>query len=241
MNKYFAKITNNFLILQIEILGGEQFLKQFNSDKKITSNTQNDKLKSSIDKNVKNPNYFQNIEDNSNVMNNLENEYSENENEYENNSNIYNTNPEDSVYNNEPENELFSDDDLVEKETQFNSNLNNNKKQKLSFRTIFINSDIYIFFKVWLNLNRWGVFIYLILTSATVVYFVSNVMKVNSLLSEIRMLNKVKNEMSGKNKILEVKLVEMQAPERINKIATESMGFQKATEAPFYIKNTIHK
>jgi hypothetical protein len=214
--------------LQIEILGGEQFLKQFNSDKKITSNTQNDKLKSIIDKNVKNPNYSQKIEDNSNVVYNFENEYSEKVSE-------------DRVYYNESENELFSDDDLVEKETQFNSNLNNNKKQKLSFRTIFINSDVYIFFKVWLNLNRWGVFIYLILTSATVVYFVYNVMKVNSLLSEIRILNKVKNEMSGKNKILEVKLVEMQSPERINKIATESMGFQKATEAPFYIKNTIQK
>jgi hypothetical protein len=214
--------------LHIEILGGEQFLKQFNSDKKITSNTQNDKLKSIIDKNVKNPNYSQKIEDNSNVVYNFENEYSEKVSE-------------DRVYYNESENELFSDDDLVEKETQFNSNLNNNKKQKLSFRTIFINSDVYIFFKVWLNLNRWGVFIYLILTSATVVYFVYNVMKVNSLLSEIRILNKVKNEMSGKNKILEVKLVEMQSPERINKIATESMGFQKATEAPFYIKNTIQK
>ncbi len=214
--------------MQIEILGGEQFLKQFNSDKKITSNTQNDKLKSIIDKNVKNPNYSQKIEDNSNVVYNFENEYSEKVSE-------------DRVYYNESENELFSDDDLVEKETQFNSNLNNNKKQKLSFRTIFINSDVYIFFKVWLNLNRWGVFIYLILTSATVVYFVYNVMKVNSLLSEIRILNKVKNEMSGKNKILEVKLVEMQSPERINKIATESMGFQKATEAPFYIKNTIQK
>ncbi|MFY8161534.1 MAG: hypothetical protein ACOVNU_09410 [Candidatus Kapaibacteriota bacterium] len=203
-------------------------MKQFNSDKKITSNTQNDKLKSIIDKNVKNPNYSQKIEDNSNVVYNFENEYSEKVSE-------------DRVYYNESENELFSDDDLVEKETQFNSNLNNNKKQKLSFRTIFINSDVYIFFKVWLNLNRWGVFIYLILTSATVVYFVYNVMKVNSLLSEIRILNKVKNEMSGKNKILEVKLVEMQSPERINKIATESMGFQKATEAPFYIKNTIQK
>ncbi len=214
--------------MHIEILGGEQFLKQFNSDKKITSNTQNDKLKSIIDKNVKNPNYSQKIEDNSNVVYNFENEYSEKVSE-------------DRVYYNESENELFSDDDLVEKETQFNSNLNNNKKQKLSFRTIFINSDVYIFFKVWLNLNRWGVFIYLILTSATVVYFVYNVMKVNSLLSEIRILNKVKNEMSGKNKILEVKLVEMQSPERINKIATESMGFQKATEAPFYIKNTIQK
>lgn len=214
--------------MQIEILGGEQFLKQFNSDKKITSNTQNDKLKSIIDKNVKNPNYSQKIEDNSNVVYNFENEYSEKVSE-------------DRVYYNESENELFSDDDLVEKETKFNSNLNNNKKQKLSFRTIFINSDVYIFFKVWLNLNRWGVFIYLILTSATVVYFVYNVMKVNSLLSEIRILNKVKNEMSGKNKILEVKLVEMQSPERINKIATESMGFQKATEAPFYIKNTIQK
>lgn len=214
--------------MQIEILGGEQFLKQFNSDKKITSNTQNDKLKSIIDKNVKNPNYSQKIEDNSNVVYNFENEYSEKVSE-------------DRVYYNESENELFSDDDLVEKETKFNSNLNNNKKQKLSFRTIFINSDVYIFFKVWLNLNRWGVFIYLILTSATVVYFVYNVMKVNSLLSEIRILNKVKNEMSGKNKILEVKLVEMQSPERINKIATESMGFQKASEAPFYIKNTIQK
>jgi hypothetical protein len=214
--------------LHIEILGGEQFLKQFNSDKKITSNTQNDKLKSIIDKNVKNPNYSQKIEDNSNVVYNFENEYSEKVSE-------------DRVYYNESENELFSDDDLVEKETQFNSNLNNNKKQKLSFRTIFINSDVYIFFKVWLNLNRWGVFIYLILTSATVVYFVYNVMKVNSLLSEIRILNKVKNEMSGKNTNLEVKLVEMQSPERINKIATESMGFQKATEAPFYIKNTIQK
>lgn len=214
--------------MQIEILGGEQFLKQFNSDKKITSNTQNDKLKSIIDKNVKNPNYSKKIEDNTNVVYNFENEYSEKVSE-------------DRVYYNESENELFSDDDLVEKETKFNSNLNNNKKQKLSFRTIFINSDVYIFFKVWLNLNRWGVFIYLILTSATVVYFVYNVMKVNSLLSEIRILNKVKNEMSGKNKILEVKLVEMQSPERINKIATESMGFQKATEAPFYIKNTIQK
>lgn len=203
-------------------------MKQFNSDKKITSNTQNDKLKSIIDKNVKNPNYSQKIEDNSNVVYNFENEHSEKVSE-------------DRVYYNESENELFSDDDLVEKETKFNSNLNNNKKQKLSFRTIFINSDVYIFFKVWLNLNRWGVFIYLILTSATVVYFVYNVMKVNSLLSEIRILNKVKNEMSGKNKILEVKLVEMQSPERINKIATESMGFQKASEAPFYIKNTIQK
>lgn len=109
-------------------------------------------------------------------------------------------------------------------------------KQKISLKKIWLNSGVYAFFKVWLNLNRWGIFLYLIIIAASFAFFVYNVRKVNSLLSDISTLNKEKIELSGKNKILQVKIVALQSPERIDKIAVEQLGFIKTTEAPFYIK-----
>lgn len=116
-----------------------------------------------------------------------------------------------------------------------NSNINSKTEKKASLKEAFQNSEFYIFFKVWLNINRWGLFVYIIIVSFCVVFFVSNVREVTKLLDDIVKLNKYKNEINSKNKILEVKLVEMQSPERINKIAIEQLGFEKATEAPFYI------
>jgi len=115
------------------------------------------------------------------------------------------------------------------------SKINSKSEIKATLKEAFKNSEFYIFFKVWLNINRWGLFVYIIIVSFCVVFFVSNVRVVTKLLDDIVKLNKFRNEINSKNKILEVKLVEMQSPERINKIAIEQLGFEKATEAPFYI------
>lgn len=186
-------------------------------------------------------------------MNNDELDSSKSSTEDNFNINItnYNSNTEVNASKNEPNNDSIdnpTDYDFEsginysnKKQSHTKSNSKNNTileskiEKRASLKEAFRDSELYIFFKVWLNINRWGLFIYIILVSFCIVFFVSNVRVVTKLLDDIVKLNKYKNEINSKNKILEVKLVEMQSPERINKIAIEQLGFEKATEAPFYI------
>lgn len=224
-------------------------MKTYNSDKSIRPTSKSDNLKNIINSNINEKSFTNNSDtefiDNSltEVKSNLQSDYLISQDAL----NDYIDNQEKTTTDNIDIDNIDIETDREIENGYYDDNPNDNrnvtaknkaKKQKISFKKIFLNSEFYTFFKVWLNLNRWGVFLYLIFAASTVVFFVYNVRKVNMLLAEIRQLNKAKIELQGKNKILEVKLVELQSPERINKIAIEQLGFIKATEAPFYIKRS---
>lgn len=250
MNNFHTNILNIFVIFVIrKILGGEYYLKTYNSDKSIRPTSKSDNLKNIINSNINEKSFTKNSKDDF-IENNQTEVQSVIQSDYlisQDALNDYIDIQEKTTTDNLDTDNIDIESDSKIENANYDDNPNENpnktaknkaKKQKISFKKIFLNSEFYTFFKVWLNLNRWGVFLYLIFAASTVVFFVYNVRKVNMLLAEIRQLNKAKIELQGKNKILEVKLVELQSPERINKIAIEQLGFIKATEAPFYIKRS---
>lgn len=221
-------------------------MKTYNSDKSIRPTSKSDNLKNIINSNINEKNFNQNSANNSSSNSQFvdqldhQSEYlisQDDLNDYQGASQEQNTESKEIDVSIELENDYSLNTDNLIENPSISSNIKS-KKQKISIKKIFLNSEFYTFCKVWLNLNRWGVFLYLIFAASTVVFFVYNVRKVNMLLAEIRLLNKTKIELQGKNKILEVKLVELQSPERINKIAIEQLGFIKAIEAPYYVKRS---
>lgn len=89
----------------------------------------------------------------------------------------------------------------------------------------------------WVKLNRWSLFGLIVLTAIGTITYVNNVMNVNKLFANIRVLEKNFNTIEGENKRLKAELNNLQAPGRILKIAKEKLGMEKPERAPFIIKN----
>lgn len=96
----------------------------------------------------------------------------------------------------------------------------------------FDKSQISDFFKNWLNLNRWVVFLYLIIISAAAILYVSNVQVTTSLLKDIREMERVKEKLVNNNKLLNSKIKKLESPERIIPIAKNKLNMKIADKAP---------
>lgn len=96
-------------------------------------------------------------------------------------------------------------------------------------------SQIGSFFKNWLNLNRWIVVLYLVVIATSGVLYVGNVNDTTILLTEIRKLEKNIDNLENRRKIIDSKVKRLQSPERIIRIATESLNMKLSDEAPLYI------
>lgn len=80
--------------------------------------------------------------------------------------------------------------------------------------------------------NRWSAFGLVVLAAALTIAYIDNVLRVNSLLSDIQELEKQYEEVRTSNEMLNAKLIELQSAERITKIAYEQLGLIKPTKAP---------
>lgn len=96
-------------------------------------------------------------------------------------------------------------------------------------------SQIGTFFKNWLNLNRWIVVLYLVVIATSGVLYVGNVNDTTILLTRIRRLEKNIDNLENRRKIIDSKVKRLQSPERIIRIATESLNMKLSDEAPLYI------
>lgn len=103
-------------------------------------------------------------------------------------------------------------------------------KEKLSIK--FNKSQFSDFFKNWFDLNRWVVFLYLIIISAAAILYVNNVQVTTELLKEIRQLDREKEKLINNNKLLKAKINSLESPNRIIPIAKNKLNMKVAEQAP---------
>ena len=94
------------------------------------------------------------------------------------------------------------------------------------------NSKTREFLKNWLNLNRWAIFLFIILISLSAILYVKNVRALTNQLKEIRQLEKMEKSLSNGNKIINSRIKQLESPERIIKIAEEKLNMEISLKAP---------
>jgi len=97
-------------------------------------------------------------------------------------------------------------------------------------------SQISLFFKSWLNLNRWVIVLYLVIIATAGVLYVGNVNDTTDLLREIRTLERKIDDLENKRKMTDSRVKRLQSPERIIQIATEKLNMTLSDEAPLFIE-----
>ncbi len=102
-------------------------------------------------------------------------------------------------------------------------------------------SQIVLFFKSWLNLNRWVIVLYLVIIAAAGVLYVGNVNDTTELLREIRTLERKIDDLENKRKMADSRVKRLQSPERIIRIATENLNMTLSDEAPYFIEEYENK
>lgn len=91
--------------------------------------------------------------------------------------------------------------------------------------------------KSWVSLNRWSVFLFLILTSSMMIFYVYNVISINRLAEEIRHLEKQEKRVEFRKRMFEAEVIKLQSAERICKIAEEKLHMVKSEEFPTILSN----
>lgn len=86
------------------------------------------------------------------------------------------------------------------------------------------------------TISRAKLLLYIILSAAIMIFYVSNVIEVKSLLKTNYEFKKKKELVENKNQVLTTKINELESPERITKIARENLGMYKNEITPSVLK-----
>lgn len=89
--------------------------------------------------------------------------------------------------------------------------------------------------KSWISLNRWSIFLFLLITSAIMVFYVYNVISINKLAEEIRILEKKEKRVEFRKRMVEAEVIKLQSAERICKIAEEKLNMVKSEKFPIIL------
>lgn len=117
--------------------------------------------------------------------------------------------------------------------------LRGEKHKKVDKNSININnskSQIVLFLRNWLNLNRWVIVLYLVVVATAGVLYVGNVNDTTELLKEIRTLERKIDDLENRRKMADSRVKRLQSPERIIKIATENLNMTLSDDAPLFIE-----
>lgn len=87
----------------------------------------------------------------------------------------------------------------------------------------------------WISLNRWSIFLFLLITSAIMVFYVYNVISINKLAEEIRILEKKEKRVEFRKRMVEAEVIKLQSAERICKIAEEELNMVKSEKFPIIL------
>lgn len=91
--------------------------------------------------------------------------------------------------------------------------------------------------KSWVSLNRWSLFLFLVLTASVMIFYVYNVLSINKLAEEIRVLEKKEKRIEYRKRMIEAEVIKLQSAERICKIAEEKLHMVKSEEFPTILSN----
>ena len=90
----------------------------------------------------------------------------------------------------------------------------------------------------WSKTNRLKIFGIVLISAILTLMYVDNTIKINALLSKIRLQEIEINEIKAKNEILSSKIIELESAERITKIAEEKLGLSKPNKMPIIIEES---
>lgn len=85
-------------------------------------------------------------------------------------------------------------------------------------------------------LNRWSVFLLIIVSAGGSVLYVSNVVKVQELLKDVQRLERSRDSLVSANEALRSQMTRLQSAERIHRLAQEKLGMIEPTSAPITIE-----
>lgn len=91
-------------------------------------------------------------------------------------------------------------------------------------------------FKDWIKINRWIVFLLVVASAVTTIFYISNVLAVNDLLEHTQKLEKQVQELRTSNELLNAKVIQLQSAERITSIAEQKLFMQKPLKAPELVR-----
>lgn len=86
--------------------------------------------------------------------------------------------------------------------------------------------------ETFLGLNRFRLFVIIIIGAASTIFYVNNVLQINSLLKDNQQLTKQYKNLRNGNEILRAKLNDLESADRIIGIATKELGMVKAEKPP---------
>jgi cell division protein FtsL len=81
-------------------------------------------------------------------------------------------------------------------------------------------------------LNRWSIFGLLVVSAFVVVLYVSNVVRVNTLMRNMQQREKTRDSLVYANQALESQIMRLQSAERITTIARTKLGMIPNAQAP---------
>lgn len=118
----------------------------------------------------------------------------------------------------------------------FNSikELFSSRKEKIS--DILSDQELKELSREWLSINRWSVFIFLVLSSIAMIIYVQNVYKSIKLSDQILQLEKTERRLDNQIRKLESQIIQLQSADRITKIAEENLGMIKSEKKPITLK-----
>lgn len=88
----------------------------------------------------------------------------------------------------------------------------------------------------WVRAKRWTLFVVIILVSLWGLVLILNVRNINTLLVEIRFLEKKSRRIENLNERYIYETVKLQTAERIIKIAEEELNMEQSPKAPDILK-----
>lgn len=88
----------------------------------------------------------------------------------------------------------------------------------------------------WVRVNRWAIFVVIFFIAMWGLLLVSNVRNVNTLIVEIRQLEKQSKLIENQNERYLYEIVNLQSAERIIKIAEEQLYMEQSPKAPDILK-----
>jgi cell division protein FtsL len=97
-------------------------------------------------------------------------------------------------------------------------------------------SENFLNAKEWVRVNRWFLFILIIIASISMIMIVSNVRGINLLLVEIHSLEKKELEVRNVNERLVSQIIALESAERIISIAEQNIGMIRSEIAPKVLK-----
>lgn len=85
-------------------------------------------------------------------------------------------------------------------------------------------------------LNRWSIFLLLIVSAAATVLYVSNVVLVNRMLGDREIMHKQVDSLKAVNQSLLTEINKLESSERITRIAAERLGMTPPSRPPIIVK-----